>query len=84
MGSTSAARFQATLTRLVAFVAIAGDGDLVLVSHGDAVSAAVNLVDPTAMVYAVDYCGWVTLQSEGPNWKLVSQAGQNGVKWMES
>jgi broad specificity phosphatase PhoE len=60
-----------------AYVAIVAENpgvDLLVVSHGDAVSALANLVGKE--VYEVNYCGWVTVGYEDGKWTYV---GRNGV-----
>lgn len=59
-----------------AYVAIVAENpgvDMLVVSHGDAVSALANLVGKE--VYEVNYCGWVTVGYENGKWTFVGAHG---------
>lgn len=47
--------------------------DMLVVSHGDAVSALANLVGKE--VYEVNYCGWLTVGYENGRWTFVGSHG---------
>jgi broad specificity phosphatase PhoE len=56
--------------------------NLLLVTHGDGLAAAVSLVLPEAMVFRTDYCGYIHLTRECGGWRLSSECGENGVEWI--
>ncbi|KAG2499249.1 hypothetical protein HYH03_002828 [Edaphochlamys debaryana] len=61
--------------------------NVLVVTHGEALRAAVNMLDPRASVYEVKHTGYVPLNRvRQPNgnwapWNLCCSAGQTGVLW---
>lgn len=73
------ARFQGALTDL----ATATVGNVLVVTHGDAVGAIVEQVQPDATVYSVDTAGYVHLAQAAAGSRVTVESA-SGVLWMTS
>ncbi|MEW5309627.1 MAG: hypothetical protein WDW38_001504 [Sanguina aurantia] len=61
---------------------------VLVVSHGEAVRAAVNHIQEDSLVYEVDHTGYAPLlrqksAGEWQRWKLDAASGQTGVSWYD-
>lgn len=77
--SAAHARFEAGVETVLQIC----PGTTLIVTHGDAVAAAVSLANSRALVYAVKTTGYVCLERQGASSVALSLAESDGVNWFD-